>query len=163
MCCAPLPACTTSRARHGNPLMLPPCPPPTYHAVCTVIHGAAGCSDGGIGSALCKALLDRRYTVFATARDVSKMASLRGRPGAHLLPLDVTDSASVRQAVADVIKMAGRIDVLVGGWCWGQEGRWAGLVGQCWQLQQWLCGTGQGQGLMVRLRCWGLCEAQTTT
>lgn len=52
--------------------------------------------------------------VFATARDVAKMAGLAD-DGCTLLPLDVTDDASVAAAVAKVAAATQRhgVDVLV--------------------------------------------------
>jgi NADP-dependent 3-hydroxy acid dehydrogenase YdfG len=71
-----------------------------------------GCSEGGIGNELCKAFAAQGCQVFAAARRLQSMASLK-QHGVQLLQLDVTDSKSVRQAVDDVIAAAGRIDVLV--------------------------------------------------
>ncbi|RAO73384.1 uncharacterized protein BHQ10_009396 [Talaromyces amestolkiae] len=73
-----------------------------------------GCSDGGIGSALAKAFQSQGLRVFATARTVSKMASLEQLPSVTLLPLDVTSSASIDAAVDAVKKETnGSLDYLI--------------------------------------------------
>jgi NAD(P)-dependent dehydrogenase (short-subunit alcohol dehydrogenase family) len=59
-----------------------------------------------IGAATVTALADRGHAVVATARDVSL---LEGLPAAATLPLDVTDSESVRAALA----AAGDLDAVV--------------------------------------------------
>jgi 1-acylglycerone phosphate reductase len=71
-----------------------------------------GCSQGGIGYALCVAFSKRGCRVFASAR---KLEAMGGLPelGVETLPLDVTDAASRQAAVDAVISQAGRIDVLV--------------------------------------------------
>lgn len=76
-----------------------------------------GCSDGGIGSALAHAFHAAGLEVFATARSISKMASLADLPGITLLTLDVTDPASIDRAV-DTVSVAtsisaGGLDYLV--------------------------------------------------
>ena len=59
-----------------------------------------GCSEGGIGDGLARALLAKGIKVIATARNVSKMsASLAANPGVEVLPLDVTDRESINAAV----------------------------------------------------------------
>ncbi|KAK5624695.1 hypothetical protein RRF57_000412 [Xylaria bambusicola] len=60
-----------------------------------------GCSDGGIGAALAVEFQLRGLRVFATARDLSKMANLAAL-GVEMLELDVTSESSIEQAVAIV-------------------------------------------------------------
>ncbi len=66
-------------------------------------------ASSGIGEATAERLVAAGYRVFGTSR--------RGAPAGprafEVLPLDVTSDASVDAAVADVIRLAGRIDVLV--------------------------------------------------
>ncbi len=70
-----------------------------------------GCSSG-IGAALVRAFVEAGHRVAATARDPETLAPLAGdRVGCF--QLDVTDSASIEQAVAAVLQWAGAIDVLV--------------------------------------------------
>lgn len=76
-----------------------------------------GCSTG-FGKLAALEFARRGDTVFATMRDTRKAGPLRSeaeaaRLSVDVLPLDVTDAASVVRAVADVIARAGRIDVLV--------------------------------------------------
>ncbi len=68
-----------------------------------------GCSTG-IGQDLARRLALAGYAVVATARRPETLDDL---PAALKLPLDVTDSASVAGATAEVIGRFGRIDVLV--------------------------------------------------
>ncbi len=65
-------------------------------------------ASSGLGRALCEHLSERGYRVYGTSR----------KPGTHrvdfpLLTLDVTDPASIRGAVDQVLEEAGRIDVLI--------------------------------------------------
>lgn len=63
-----------------------------------------GCSVGGMGHALALAFeATGQFHVFATARQISKMSALAGKPDITLLPLDVTDTASVT-AAAEVVR-----------------------------------------------------------
>jgi NAD(P)-dependent dehydrogenase (short-subunit alcohol dehydrogenase family) len=68
-----------------------------------------GCSSG-IGRDLAQRLAQASYTVVATAR---KEEALEGLDVALMLPLDVTQPESVKQAVERTIQQFGRIDVLV--------------------------------------------------
>lgn len=71
-----------------------------------------GCSAGGIGFELARALAaSGAARVIATARDVSKMKGLQTEAAAEtggilaLLPLDVTDEASVSEAAKQVLQL----------------------------------------------------------
>lgn len=70
-----------------------------------------GCSTG-IGRALATELGARGHRVFATARRPETIADLPGAPS-DKLRLDVTDRASVDEAVAHVMDAAGRIDMVI--------------------------------------------------
>jgi NAD(P)-dependent dehydrogenase (short-subunit alcohol dehydrogenase family) len=70
-----------------------------------------GCSSG-IGRAAALSLHDAGLTVYATARRVDSLTGLAGR-GMHTLALDVTDEASMTQAVAAVEAAAGAVGVLI--------------------------------------------------
>ncbi len=68
-----------------------------------------GCSTG-IGRNLAERLGRQGYIVVATARNVKTLEDL---PVAMKLPLDVTRPDSIREAIGQVIRGCGRIDVLV--------------------------------------------------
>ena len=70
-----------------------------------------GCSTG-IGRATAERLVDKGWRVYASARDVEKIGSLADR-GCELLPLDVTDETSMRDAVEEVERREGAVGVLV--------------------------------------------------
>ena len=70
-----------------------------------VVTGAAA----GIGQAIAKALQTAGYQVFGTSRSPSAAA----RHGITMLTCDVTDGRSVAAMVAEVMRQAGRIDVVV--------------------------------------------------
>ena len=70
-----------------------------------------GCSSG-IGRAAAISLHDAGLTVYATARRVDSMADLASR-GIHTLALDVTNEASMIEAVTAVEAAAGAVAVLV--------------------------------------------------
>jgi len=70
-----------------------------------------GCSSG-IGRALAVEFAAQGHQVFATARKIETIRDLEG-PRTAVLTLDVTDAASIAEAVKAVADRAGRIDVLV--------------------------------------------------
>lgn len=66
-------------------------------------------ASSGIGEATAHRLAKAGYTVFGTSR----RAGLAGQRSFEVLPLDVTQDESVEAFVGEVIKRAGRIDLLV--------------------------------------------------
>jgi NAD(P)-dependent dehydrogenase (short-subunit alcohol dehydrogenase family) len=66
-------------------------------------------ASSGIGQATAQRLADAGYVVFGTSR----RAADAGARSFEMLTLDVTSDASVAAAVDDVMRRAGRIDVLV--------------------------------------------------
>ncbi|GAA3764631.1 oxidoreductase [Micromonospora maritima] len=79
-------------------------------------------TSSGIGRATVRRLARRPdLTVYATARKVDAIADLADT-GARLLPLDVTDEASMRAAVAAVEAAHGQVDVLVNNAGYGEYG-----------------------------------------
>jgi NAD(P)-dependent dehydrogenase (short-subunit alcohol dehydrogenase family) len=79
-----------------------------------------GCSLG-IGWATAERLVDVGWRVYATARNVEKMAPLERR-GCYLLPLDVTDEDSMRSAVDEIERREGAVGVLVNNAGYSQSG-----------------------------------------
>lgn len=75
-----------------------------------------GCSANGIGAALAQKLAQAGHTVFATARNPSKIPStLTSLANVKVLTLDVTSASSVVNAVKAIEgeESEGRLDVLV--------------------------------------------------
>lgn len=75
-------------------------------------------TSSGIGLATAVELATRGERVFASMRDLSRADGLRhalatAHAEATVLQMDVTDPVSVERAVADVIRQAGAVDVLV--------------------------------------------------
>jgi NAD(P)-dependent dehydrogenase (short-subunit alcohol dehydrogenase family) len=79
-----------------------------------------GCSSG-IGWATAERLARSGRTVYATARDVERLAPL-GKHGCRLLPLDVTDEGSMRSAAGEVERVEGAVGVLINNAGYSQSG-----------------------------------------
>ena len=79
-----------------------------------------GCSTG-IGRAAAERLSGKGWKVYATARNVGKIASLADH-GCELLPLDVTDEASMRAVVEEVERREGAVGILVNNAGYSQSG-----------------------------------------
>src|SRR5918993_1763649 len=79
-----------------------------------------GCSSG-IGWTTAKHLSDVGWRVYATARNVEKIAPL-GESGCRLLPLDVTDEDSMASAVEEVEREEGAVGALVNNAGYSQSG-----------------------------------------
>ncbi|KAJ6594367.1 hypothetical protein B0H19DRAFT_917899 [Mycena capillaripes] len=71
-----------------------------------------GCSNGGIGTALCRRFIAKGYIVYATARSVEAMSELTDA-NVRKLAVDVTDDASVASGIKQVYAETEGIDVLV--------------------------------------------------
>ncbi len=73
-----------------------------------------GCSTG-FGRELAKEVLARGWRAVITARNPATLADLPGQHPDHalILPLDVTQRAQIDHAVAQTLRLFGRIDVLV--------------------------------------------------
>src|SRR3954469_10931638 len=70
-----------------------------------------GCSTG-IGRATAEHLAEKGHTVYATARRLETLSDLEAK-GCRTLALDVTDEASMRAAVDQVVADEGAVGVLV--------------------------------------------------
>jgi NAD(P)-dependent dehydrogenase (short-subunit alcohol dehydrogenase family) len=79
-----------------------------------------GCSTG-IGRATAVRLAKHGHTVYATARRLESIADLEPE-GCHVLPLDVTDEASMTAAVRAIEGTHGAVGALVNNAGYGQEG-----------------------------------------
>lgn len=84
-------------------------------------------SSGGIGDATARMLAAEGWHVLATARRLASLRPLEERAAREgwkitAMPLDVTDSGSIRQAVASARVRAGRIDALINNAGFGQYG-----------------------------------------
>ena len=81
-----------------------------------------GCSEGGIGAGIARAVLKRGYNAVVTARNTEKVAGIvKDHPDTALaLALDVTDKESIAAAVKAALTRFGQIDVLVNnaGYCY---------------------------------------------
>jgi NAD(P)-dependent dehydrogenase (short-subunit alcohol dehydrogenase family) len=75
----------------------------------TLITGA----NKGIGFETAKQLLELGHTVYLGARDVERGEKAAADLGARFVQLDVTDDASVNEALAAIDSAEGRLDVLV--------------------------------------------------
>ncbi len=93
-----------------------------------------GCSSG-IGRATALEASARGHRVFATARNPESLRDLEGGGRIRPLPVDVTDTASIRQAVASVLAEAGRVDALVNNAGYGQYGAAEDVTAEEWRRQ----------------------------
>ncbi len=93
-----------------------------------------GCSSG-IGRATAIAAAARGHRVFATARNPETLRDLESRGRIRALALDVTDAASIRDAVAAVLAEAGRVDALVNNAGYGQYGAAEDVTAEEWRRQ----------------------------
>jgi NAD(P)-dependent dehydrogenase (short-subunit alcohol dehydrogenase family) len=92
-----------------------------------------GCSTG-IGRATAIEAAERGHRVFASARRREDIAELTAK-GIETLALDVTDRASIREAVKTTLAMAGRIDALVNNAGYGQYGAIEDVSPEEWRAQ----------------------------
>ncbi|KAI1455761.1 putative short-chain dehydrogenase/reductase [Annulohypoxylon moriforme] len=73
-----------------------------------------GCSDGGIGAAMAKVLLEKGYHVFATLRNTSKAGTLASLSEVEILELEVTSEESIARCVEQVReRTGGTLDLLI--------------------------------------------------
>ncbi|KAF5602569.1 NAD(P)-binding protein [Fusarium pseudocircinatum] len=72
-----------------------------------------GCSENTIGNGLALEFAKRGWTVYAVARNITKMANLEGIPNIKPLPLDIMDAKGVLAARDQIsVEQGGRLDCL---------------------------------------------------
>ncbi|MDX2283896.1 MAG: SDR family oxidoreductase [Bacteroidia bacterium] len=79
-------------------------------------------ASSGIGKAAARYFAAQGWNVAATMRSPHKETELNQLPQVKLFALDVTDPASIAQAIADARKAFGRIDALVNNAGYGADG-----------------------------------------
>jgi NAD(P)-dependent dehydrogenase (short-subunit alcohol dehydrogenase family) len=89
-------------------------------------------SSSGIGYETVLALARNGFTTFATIRNLGKAGQIESvaskeKLPIHVVQLDVTDDASVQNAIQEVMKKAGRIDVVVNNAAYGLTGAFEDL------------------------------------
>ncbi|MFO0984364.1 MAG: SDR family oxidoreductase [Planctomycetota bacterium] len=89
----------------------------------------------GIGRATAELMAQRGWQVAATARDPTAMHGWATAPNVAVLPLDVTQEASIARAVSSVFDRFGRIDVLVNNAGFGVFGPLEGATQEQIELQ----------------------------
>ncbi len=70
-------------------------------------------ASSGIGLAAAQLFAQRGWRVAATMRNPAQGAELAAQPNVLVLPLDVTDAASIKSAIAATLAQFGQIDALV--------------------------------------------------
>jgi NAD(P)-dependent dehydrogenase (short-subunit alcohol dehydrogenase family) len=78
-------------------------------------------ASAGMGKEFAKQLLQDGHIVYGAARRLDKMNDIR-ELGVRVLPMDVTDEASMLKAVDDILRAEGRIDVLINNAGFGSYG-----------------------------------------
>ncbi len=70
-------------------------------------------TSSGIGEATAQHFLKQGWRVFATARHPEKLGAWSHTEQVVPVTLDVTEPGSIRSAIDDALRIAGRLDVLV--------------------------------------------------
>jgi len=78
-------------------------------------------ASSGIGEAIALRFASMGITTYAAARRVDRMVALR-QHGIHVLPLDLTDAASIDDCVAQITARHGGVDILVNNAGYGAYG-----------------------------------------
>jgi len=78
-------------------------------------------ASSGIGKSTVRSLLDAGATVYGAGRRVDKLNECE-KMGARVVPMDVTDEASVKEGVRTILDSEKRIDILVNNAGYGSYG-----------------------------------------
>ena len=78
-------------------------------------------ASSGFGKRVTEKLLDEGYIVYAAARRIEKMRDIESK-GAHVLKMDITETASVDAVVTQIIEEQGQIDVMFNNAGYGSYG-----------------------------------------
>src|SRR5689334_18614666 len=78
-------------------------------------------ASSGIGEAAARLLKQQGYIVYAAARRVDRMAALEAE-GISVLPLDITEEASISACVDTIAARNGGVDVLINNAGYGSYG-----------------------------------------
>lgn len=78
-------------------------------------------ASSGIGKTIAESLIKQQHIVYGAARSIDKMQHLL-KIGGHVVYLDLTDDASIIEAVDKIIREQGRIDILVNNAGFGSYG-----------------------------------------
>ncbi len=98
--------------------------PQTFAGKVAIVTG----TGSGIGKACAQHLYERGYRVYGTSRHARWVTSISAADECNqplpflLIPMDVTDDASVKQGIEWVMAREGRIDVLVNNAGYGLAG-----------------------------------------
>ena len=92
-------------------------------------------SSSGIGRAVALEAARRGHRVFASARKTEDLAGVEIPGRLTPLRLDVTDPASVSEAVQEILRESGRIDALVNSAGFGQYGAVEDVSLELWRRQ----------------------------
>lgn len=78
-------------------------------------------ASSGMGKSTALILHNQGYTVYGAARRLDHMKDLEEK-GMHIVPLDLTDDASIVNAVNTILEKEGRIDILINNAGYGSYG-----------------------------------------
>jgi short-subunit dehydrogenase len=77
--------------------------------------------SAGIGKIVARDLAERGYTVYAAARSLEKMETLK-TSGVRPFRIDLTDSESIKNGLNEILSLSGGIDVLINNAGYGSYG-----------------------------------------
>src|SRR5688572_24476085 len=78
-------------------------------------------ASSGMGKETAHLLLKNGFVVYAVARRIEMMEDLK-KAGAHVLKMDITVEADIRNVVDQILKEKGRVDILINNAGFGMYG-----------------------------------------